>query len=404
MADDDLAPVGHPGDVGSLHLTGDRPVYGDGGIMALGIGGYDLRSAADLAFAFDYASSGRLDHLALYRPGTGTFWILKNTAGNFAPVYAQGDPGNGIGGYDLKSAADRAFAFDYDGSGRSDHLVLYRPGSGAIFILKNVGAQYVGQFIQVYSTGLPPSITSISPTHGPVGTPVLIIGTHFVDAGFGPRVTLNTVQANIVGAISSTALRVDIPNGASTGVLMVTTHGGDWSAYSPEYFVVDPQVVLVTVPAVVNQTLQNAVSRLQQAGLAVGTVSGATGFNLVVVSQSPPAGTRVARGSSVNLTVAAALSGFGAVTLSNNLADQDPVYVWLFDETTAQWSLQNGGNMLASGDSTTFGLQSGSAFVVDAIDPTWCGGANDPTNVDCIRWSQTFVGLAGGPTYDGQIN
>ena len=40
----------------------------------------------------------------------------------FSAVYAQGDPGNGIGGYDLKSAADRAFAFDYDGSGRLDHI------------------------------------------------------------------------------------------------------------------------------------------------------------------------------------------------------------------------------------------------------------------------------------------
>jgi hypothetical protein len=29
------------------------------------------------------------------------------------PVYAQGDPGNGIGGYDLRSPADHAFAFDY---------------------------------------------------------------------------------------------------------------------------------------------------------------------------------------------------------------------------------------------------------------------------------------------------
>jgi hypothetical protein len=53
-----------------------------------------------------------MDHLALYRPGTGTIWILKkDSAGNFSAVYAQGDPGNGVGGYDLKSAADRAFAF-----------------------------------------------------------------------------------------------------------------------------------------------------------------------------------------------------------------------------------------------------------------------------------------------------
>ena len=70
---------------------------------------------ADRAFAFDYNSSGKMDHLALYRPGTGTIWILnKDSAWNFSPVYRQGDPGNGIGGFDLKSAADRAFAFDYD--------------------------------------------------------------------------------------------------------------------------------------------------------------------------------------------------------------------------------------------------------------------------------------------------
>lgn len=45
---------------------------------------------ADRAFAFDYHGSGKLDHLALYGPGTGTIWILRNSGGSFAPVYAQG--------------------------------------------------------------------------------------------------------------------------------------------------------------------------------------------------------------------------------------------------------------------------------------------------------------------------
>lgn len=62
--------------------------------------------------------------------------ISAVTSGQFAPVYAQGDPGGGIGGYDLKSAADQAFAFDYDSSGKLDHLALYRPGTGTIWILK----------------------------------------------------------------------------------------------------------------------------------------------------------------------------------------------------------------------------------------------------------------------------
>ena len=40
----------------------------------------------------------------------------------YAPVYAEGSPGNGIGGYDLADDRDRAFPFDYTGSGKLDHL------------------------------------------------------------------------------------------------------------------------------------------------------------------------------------------------------------------------------------------------------------------------------------------
>jgi len=126
------------------------PVYqqGDPGD---GIGGYDLKSTADLAFAFDYEHSRKTDYLALYRPGTGTIWILRNNKGNFTPVYQQGDPGDGIGGYDLKSPADRAFAFDYDHSGKLDHIALYRPATGTIWILRNDS----GKFTPVYQQGDP---------------------------------------------------------------------------------------------------------------------------------------------------------------------------------------------------------------------------------------------------------
>ncbi|EGO26165.1 hypothetical protein SERLADRAFT_407051 [Serpula lacrymans var. lacrymans S7.9] len=118
------------------------PVYSQS--SGQGIGGYDLASTADRAFAFDYDHSGKLDHLVLYRPNTGTIWILKNTAGTFSPVFQSN---NGIGGYDLRSTTDRSFAFDYDHSGRLDHIVLYRPGVGTIWIMKN---DY-GYFSPVYS-------------------------------------------------------------------------------------------------------------------------------------------------------------------------------------------------------------------------------------------------------------
>jgi hypothetical protein len=129
------------------------PVY-QRGEPGDGIGGYDLASPADRVFAFDFNSSGKLDHLALYRPGTGTIWILRNNAGTFTPVFAQGAPGNGVGGYNLASAADRVFAFDYNSSGRLDHLVLYRrAGTGTIWILRNDA----GTFTPVYQQGEPGS-------------------------------------------------------------------------------------------------------------------------------------------------------------------------------------------------------------------------------------------------------
>jgi hypothetical protein len=57
---------------------------------------------------------------------------------SFTPVYAHGAPGDGIGGYDLSDPADRVFSFDYSGSGHQDHLALYRPGTGTIWILRNL--------------------------------------------------------------------------------------------------------------------------------------------------------------------------------------------------------------------------------------------------------------------------
>jgi hypothetical protein len=118
-----------------------------------GIGGFDLSSPADRVFAFDYDSSGKMDHLVLYRPGTGAIYIVeKNNDGTFSAVYKQGDPGTGIGGFDLSSPADRAFAFDYYGNGKMDHLVLYRPGTGAIYIVEKNND---GTFSAVYKQSDP---------------------------------------------------------------------------------------------------------------------------------------------------------------------------------------------------------------------------------------------------------
>jgi hypothetical protein len=110
-------------------------VYPQDNSTESGIGGFGISSSVDLAFAYDYASTGRQDHLVFYRPGTGIIWILQNNNGTFAPVYGDTDPGEGIGGYPLDFPADLAYAFDYEQSGNMDYIVLYSPGSGLVSIV-----------------------------------------------------------------------------------------------------------------------------------------------------------------------------------------------------------------------------------------------------------------------------
>jgi hypothetical protein len=75
-------------------------------------------------------------YLVLYRPGQGTMWMLKNTNGAFAPIFAEGAPGRGIGSYDLAHPSDRVFPFDFDHAGTLNHLFLYRPGYGTAWVLE----------------------------------------------------------------------------------------------------------------------------------------------------------------------------------------------------------------------------------------------------------------------------
>ncbi len=78
-------------------------VYFTEGNPGQGIGGCDLRSPADRLFAFDYDHSGKTDHLVLTCRGTGTAWISKKAPdGVLTAVDAQGDSDNRIGGYDLR--------------------------------------------------------------------------------------------------------------------------------------------------------------------------------------------------------------------------------------------------------------------------------------------------------------
>ena len=92
---------------------------------------------ADRIIAYGYNAAGHPDHLLCYRPGTGMVSIIEEkseTPGSvtFSKVF---DSTSGIGGYDLASPADQIIAYDYEGAGKPEHLVCYRPGGTTICII-----------------------------------------------------------------------------------------------------------------------------------------------------------------------------------------------------------------------------------------------------------------------------
>lgn len=135
--------------------TFDNIYYADG-ISANGIGLFDLRSKIDQVLTFDYNGDGN-DDLLLYRPGSGAVGIVRsNGDGTFTSVYNVidngSDPPNGIGVYTLLSSKDRVLAFHLNGDSYDD-LLLYRPSRGAISALTSRGDGTFRNFYSVIDNG-----------------------------------------------------------------------------------------------------------------------------------------------------------------------------------------------------------------------------------------------------------
>jgi hypothetical protein len=117
----------------------------DGGFWNLdgsgtsGIGGYNLAGMTDKIIAYDYGT-GYKDHLICYRPGNQFFWVLQNTnAGNTSLTsppnwVANVESNGGVGGFDLKGAQDQIVAIPTTNSPGNMQIVCYRPGPGLGYV------------------------------------------------------------------------------------------------------------------------------------------------------------------------------------------------------------------------------------------------------------------------------
>jgi hypothetical protein len=86
----------------------------------------------------------------------------------------------------------------------------------------NYGSNTVGVLLSttVFAT---PTLTSLSPTSGPVGTSVTLMGTNLSGA---TAVSFNGTAATTFAVVNATTLTATVPTGASTGNVTVTTPSG----------------------------------------------------------------------------------------------------------------------------------------------------------------------------------
>jgi len=100
-----------------------------------------------------------------------------------------------------------------------------------------------GASLAQFSFGLTPSVTSLTPSSGLVGSTAVITGNNFATDGNNASVTFNSVPAALSGAgmgDDAQTVTVDVPAGASSGAVVVTVAAGFPSA--PSFFAVTAAV------------------------------------------------------------------------------------------------------------------------------------------------------------------
>nr|WP_297786458.1 BspA family leucine-rich repeat surface protein [uncultured Allomuricauda sp.] len=89
-------------------------------------------------------------------------------------------------------------------------------------------------------TAKAPTITSITPEQGPVGTLVTINGTNFGTTAAANTVKLGSATATISGTPTATKLAITVPQGATSGKITVTV-GGNTATSTKTFTVTEPE-------------------------------------------------------------------------------------------------------------------------------------------------------------------
>ncbi len=98
-------------------------------------------------------------------------------------------------------------------------------GATTGYVVVTVGGVASNGVTFTVTTASSPTITSLNPTSGPVGTSVTIAGTNFGASQGSSTVTFNGTSAGTATSWSATSIVIPVPAGATTGYVVVTGGG-----------------------------------------------------------------------------------------------------------------------------------------------------------------------------------
>jgi C1A family cysteine protease len=126
-----------------------------------------------------------------------------------------------------------------------------------------------------------PTVTSFTPTSGPVGAVVTVTGTGFTGA---TAVAFNGAPATTFSVASATQITATVPDGATTGAITVTAPGGTGTS-AASFGVTAATSITVTVPAGAESWPEGSPQTL---GLTLSSAVSAGEFGVWLVDQADP--------------------------------------------------------------------------------------------------------------------
>jgi hypothetical protein len=160
-------------------------------------------------------------------PSTNALWWFRNRLNEASANFTFGSVSDALGGPSIVKAGD------FNGDGKIDLVAISNVDNKLTWFSNNAAALP------------PPTITSFTPTTGPVGTTVTITGTNFSLSPSGNTVRFNGTQA-VATASTATSITTTVPAGATTGTITVTV-GANTATSAGTFTVTGPAVQITDV-------------------------------------------------------------------------------------------------------------------------------------------------------------